>query len=194
MIVFLAGEGVHELGDWYDRTYRSDPPRRGIIEALLRIHPGGCEIAGAVAWKAIRKFRAGDHRRPETRNILGAVEKASELDCDALIFVRDRDSDGEREQQIEDGIQEAGDLFPEVKVTGGVAIEQIEAWILAILGRRGSERHRDSKQTLAEAGKGTGREMMIDLIDACDLAALPDDATSLRRWLGRVRATLETAE
>src|SRR3954470_12429687 len=80
MKVFIAGEGVSELGEWANHpSYRSDPPQSGVIEALLRrARPDGWEIAHAVVWKDIRKFKILPGSGPEIRNVLGAALQATE--------------------------------------------------------------------------------------------------------------------
>ena len=192
MKLFLAGEGPDELGEWSaPASQRPGAGIPGVLEALLRrIAPDGWEISGAVLWKNIRKFKIGDRRSPETRNVLGALQMASDEGCDALIFLRDRDRYEDREAAIEQGIEQAASHAPEVAVVGGVAIEELEAWLLAMKGERGSERHADAKSVLGERHGISRRINMVELIESCDLDRLPDDARSLGVWLGRAREVL----
>jgi hypothetical protein len=191
MKVFIAGEGPDELGDWarhpaYRPTKREDYAR-GIIIALLARGGIDVEVIDASLWKHIPKFRAGDHRHPETRTVLGLALRAEEKKCDALVFVRDRDRDEGREQDLEAGISDASARFS-LTIAGGMAVEETEAWILALLGERGSERHADAKSTLATRHEIESCADMVEVIDNADLTKLPDDAVSLRRWLERARA------
>ncbi len=98
-------------------TLHSVPPpdwRYSVVQALSHVHflalsedgHGHRAVAG-IEWKKIRKFQAGQHRAPETRNVLGVALVADELGCDALIFARDQDRDIERDQDIELGIEAA---------------------------------------------------------------------------------------
>lgn len=68
---------------------------------------------------------------------------------------------------------------------GGVAVETIEAWLLALAGRRRTE------ELSAAAAK---RELGVTAGAAVTTADnLADDAASLRTWLERVAAALSSA-
>jgi hypothetical protein len=190
--LLLSGEGYDDIGDWAkEPMYRAKPPEIGVIEALLRkLEAGELTIRDAVAWKRIPKFRAGDHAHPETRNVLGLAVKADDMRCDALVFVRDRDRDEDRQADIENGIELAQSKFPDLAIAGGVAVEEIEAWILAILGERRSEHHADAKHVLKENHSIAGRASMIGALEDKDLGKIPADATSLRTWINRASAAL----
>jgi hypothetical protein len=188
MKIYLAGEGVHELGDWFHhpglRRGKDDP---GLIESLLfklRLHH---EVVGATVWKSIRKFRPGDHRPAETRNVLGAVLDADEAGAEALIFVRDRDSDPGREAAIERGIDEAP---ADITVAGGVAAQEIEAWVLALLQERGSESHADPKGVLKERHQKESRADKVAVVEEADLEHRAPDCASFERWIDRVKKAL----
>ena len=191
--IFLAGEGATELGGWVrPRPFRSERPERGVLEALVeKCWPTGCEVVDAIRWKDIRKFRSGDRRAPETRNVVGAALSAREvgrrlgLEDLPLVFSRDRDRDLDRDARIEAGIKKAEELG--YVVAGGVAAPNIEAWVIACEGRTGSEVVRDPKGDLAERGITSTAEK-VAVIDRVEIDALPSDASSLRRWCGRVRA------
>jgi hypothetical protein len=187
--VFLAGEGRNELGGWADLPpYRSaDGPFGTLVSLLKKVAPGGWEAAGAVTWRAIRKYRAGEHRRPETRNVLGAGQMAREAGCEVLAFTRDRDRSRERQEEIEAGLIEVGRLS--VEAIGGVAIESLEAWLLALGGRAGTEGISKPKEELSKDGITTTADL-VARIEEADLARLPEDATSLHLWLGRAREVL----
>ena len=192
MKVLLSGEGYDDIGDWAkERPFRANPPEIGVIEALLRkLYAGPLTIHEAIAWKRIPKFRAGDHAQPETRNVLGLAVKAEELGCNALVVVRDRDRDADREADIENGIERAQAKCPALAIAGGVAKEEIEAWILAILGERKTEHHADAKRVLDEKHAIAGRALMIAALEDRTLEHVPDDASSLRTWLDRASTAL----
>lgn len=185
----MAGEGRNELGGWADLPpyRRADGPPGTLVALLRKVAPGGWEAAGAVAWRKIRKYRAGEHRRPETRNVLGAAQIAREADCEVLAFTRDRDKSPERQEDVEAGIVVARELH--VETIGGVAIETLEAWLLALDGRVGTEEISRPKDVLAGEGASTTADFVAK-IEGADLARLPEDAKSLRVWLGRAREVL----
>jgi hypothetical protein len=190
MRVFLSGEGPDDLGDWFnDPQYRSNPPRIGVIEALLRsVSKVDFTVVDARVWKRIRKFKAGKHAQPETRNVLGLMLEAEEARCDALVFVRDQDGYADRQASIEAGILLANDGGYEPALVGGVAIQEIEAWILALLGERNTERHADAKAVLVKKHSITTGAEKVAAVESADLSKIPEDAASLLSWLALVDA------
>jgi len=193
MKVFLAGEGPGELGRWFnDPSYRADVTDIGALEALLRrIRADGWQVEGALQWKRITKYRRGrELHAAELLNVLGVALEASEAGCQILAFMRDRDGVRERERDIEDGLARATEKFPDLQIIGVVAIEELEAWILAMLGELRSESRRDAKSRLAEHHGVTTRREKIGLIEQTELARWSPDASSLHRWLERARVVL----
>jgi hypothetical protein len=186
--VFLSGEGTDDLGDWCnDFQNRSKPPKMGFIEALLRkVSRVDFTIVNARVWKQIRKFQAGKHAHPETRNVLGLVNEAEEMRCDVLVFVRDQDGDEARRTDIEEGIRLAYERGFAPALVGGVAIQEIEAWVLALLGERKSERHADAKAVLAKKHGITTCLGKVAVVEGADRSKIPKDAVSLREWLAMV--------
>lgn len=189
--MLLAGEGSDDLGRWGKHPAYAEEGPGGVIEALLlRIRATGWSVAEGVRWKTIRKYRAGAHASAEARNVVGLALRARDLRCDAVAFVRDRDGDRDRERDLENGIERARELFPALRIAGGVAIEEIEAWLLAIRGERGSESVTDPKGRLAERhGVDTGAAK-IACVEQASLDRLPDDARSLALWIERARQAL----
>lgn len=191
--VFLSGEGVTELGDWWkERPYRSADPKpgdRGVLEALLQRCVGSTAftVVDGVRWTKSPLYRAGVHRSPETRRILGLCTRADEARCDVLVFSRDRDGDDEREADVEAGIREAQSLGYQMAIIGGVAIEEIEAWLLALTQERGSEGFSDPKAKLAALGRCVGSAERLAVVDDAELSRIPNDALSLLRWLTRAQ-------
>jgi hypothetical protein len=191
--VLLAGEGPTELGDWHrEPAWRPSPCSPGVIEALAHeAVPGDWTVAEAVAWKSIRKYRSGDHRQPETRNVLGIALLARERGYHTVLFTRDRDRQAGRERDIEAGIREANQSrdLAHVGVAGGLAVETIEAWLLAMLGERGTESLADPKPILEHRGYGTC-EAKVRLVRERGLDDIPGDAAFLWLWLERVKTAL----
>lgn len=191
--LLLAGEGRNELGGLHgDPVYRSQT-EPGVVAALLRkVKADGWEVAGTIEWKAIRKYRAGHRQSADRHNVLAAALEARERGCDGLVFVRDRDTHREREDDIEAGIAEA---IGDIPVAGGVAVEAIESWIRALSGEHRSETHRTPARDLgALLGAAPTTDLFVQVVERADLARLPADAESLHRWLGRARGVLGAPE
>jgi hypothetical protein len=145
-------------------------------------------VVDARRWSALPKFRAGDHRSPETRTVRGLAALAAHARCDLLVFSRDADRLVlDRVEDVERAIAEIND----VRVVGAVAVRTLDAWVLALLGHAGSEDVRRPKEQLAARGHVT-REDRVAVVEASDLAAVPGDARSLRGWLDRARLHLQT--
>ncbi len=192
--ILLAGEGKTELGEWAkEREYRETPGERGVLEALLR-RVGGDQISivDGIVWTKIVKYRAGNHASPETRNVLGVALKARERRCDAVAFSRDRDEKTERQLDIEEGIQRAVEVIPEVTIMGGVAVENIEGWVLVLLGVTEGERI-PSKRTKAELEKRFGvvtLQQKVEAVDSAEIDSLPEG--SVHSFVHRVRVAFAT--
>lgn len=189
MKVFLSGEGPDDLGDWFHPAqYRSHPPVAGILEALLRrVATVDFSIVGAQAWKRIRKFRTNSRMRAETQNVLGLMLEADETGADVLVFVRDQDGYADRQADVEEGIRLARRGEYDAAVVGGVAVQEIEAWILAMLGERRSERHADPKAVLGANHGITDRPGKVRVVEDADMTRIPDDAASLLAWLNEAK-------
>lgn len=165
---------------------------------MRRVSAQGWIVDSAVVWKQIRKFRAGEHRDRETRNVLGLVQAAREAGCDVVAFVRDRDGsvahpNKEREAQIEAGILQAASFFEgwAPRIIGGVAVEKLESWLLALAGKPRSEVERHPEAKLEALGIQIKlASEYVKVVENADLDRLPGDARSLRRWLDHARAAL----
>ncbi len=201
--VFLAGEGPNELGGWFDHPSYRKPEKRGVLVALLqKVSAEGWEVVDAVAWKRIVKFQAGRATREplaaETRNVLGLVLKAREAEADVVAFSRDKDSEkpeGEaREQAVLQGLAAAAERFPDgPQAVGGMAIQRLESWILALTGCSKTEQMRNGAVDQKLGALGVGLKdgaAMVAKVDEADLGKLPDDAVSLRAWLDLARRAL----
>ena len=195
MRVLISGEGANEIGGWALAVpYRADPPTPGVVEALLRkLSVDGWTVHDGRLWKSVRKYRAGHHRQPETRTVLGLALAAKESNCDALVFIRDQDHDSARLNDISAGLREASANWPELKLAGGVAVPCLEGWLLALQGTCNSESLRKSAaiQLLANAGVAAkNTESMVQLVETINLSRIPEDAEMLRAWLERAGEVL----
>lgn len=195
--LFLAGEGPNELGRWaLEPAYRGDDP--GALEALLTaVRASGWQVEDAIRWQDIRKYVVGAHGRGEEQNVRRAWHHAHhERGCDALAFTRDRDGDKSRERTILDTVAELESNG--ATIAGGVAVECLESWLLAIagdtrtesLGRLKAAEHLESKHGVGH--KNTGQ--MVELIQRKGLGEVPDDARSLRSWLEKARSILSVSQ
>ncbi len=204
MRVFLGGEGVDELGRFaHAPAYAVQAVRRrevskepGILEALverLKKHP--VELVGGLTWHRIPKGRRAVGIGPaEVRNVVGLVTDAQDEGCDAVVFVRDRDCDEQRAADIEAGIRIAQERFPDVRIVGGSAVEEIEAWLLAMLGEHNSESHRHPKEVLRDRRGIANRLDKTRVVEEARLDQLPDDAASLRQWINRFTSAMPAME
>jgi hypothetical protein len=199
--VILAGEGRNELGDLaIEEEYRPRALRPGVVEALLReVRRDGWEIVDALPWKKLPKLQVGIGKKGEEHNVRRAYHHARKRGCDVFVFTRDRDSVkfSHRDEDIEraiDGLTANGeDGSP--AIVGGVAIEKLESWLVALAGDVRSEEARKPEERLHKLGiadKDTAA--MVIFVETRGLAAIPDDARSLRRWLTRAREALKTPE
>lgn len=121
--------------------------------------------------------------------MLGLTLRALDEGCDVLAFVRDRDGDADREQQLERGIEEAARTFASVRIVGGVARESIEAWILAMRGDAGCESHRHPKGELATRHGIRTRAEKVSVVDSADLDPARARSATLDRWVSRAQGT-----
>ena len=124
----------------------------------------------------------------EVRNVLGMALHAKEVGAEILAFTRDRDREKTREAEIDEGIVSAVSLLkPCPRIVGGVAIEAIEAWTLALYGERGGYRHARPKERLAALSLTD----QIGVVEAANLEHSDLDAASLTRWIEQARAALK---
>jgi hypothetical protein len=185
--IFVAGEGPHDIGRWaQELPWRSG--ERGFLEAVLaKVRPDGWEIVEGLQWKRIPKYRSGDHRRPEQRTVLGLIALARNRGCDLVAFLRDHDGDDARPAAIAEALAERAVDDPDV--IAGVPVRTVDAWVLAILGERATERLRDPKADL-EARSVRTRSERAAVVDARGFADVPDDARSLRTFLAEAERAL----
>jgi hypothetical protein len=191
--VLLAGEGPNELGGWYTHpSYRAKHPEPGALETLLRkVAPEGWEIRGAVVWKQLTQYRANDRLPKDELNTRALGLMAREHGCDLIVFTRDRDGSAEREQDVGRGRAwlQARVTDNNLTVIGAVAVECLEAWVLALQGQaRTEELSRGRAWDMLERQGLTETRDMVAAIVAAQWAHLPKDAVSLRAWLDQARS------
>ncbi|MGH7293693.1 MAG: hypothetical protein ACRELB_02115 [Polyangiaceae bacterium] len=194
MRILLAGEGKTELGEWSkEAPHRDDPGEKGVLAALLeRILGAPPEIAYAVKWSRIRKYRAGGRATAEERNVLGLGLVARRERCEAVVFSRDRDGDQERQRDLEEGLTRAREAFAEIGFVGGVAIENIEGWLLVLCGRDGERVPRSRTKSELEAQFSiSSLEHKVDAVARARLDLVP--AGSLASWIENARAVFDVA-
>jgi hypothetical protein len=199
--VFLAGEGRNELGGWCSEPlYREDRPDPGVLESLARLAaPSGWRVREAIQWKNIPKLGIGTKGKGvERKTILAARLHAMERGCTVLMFSRDRDGpkNTARQQEIEQTLAELANDGG-IGIIGGIAVERLESWLLALSGCTGTEALRDGKtdQQLEELGvPAKDTVAMVEHVGRCRLALIPADAASLRAWLKLVADHLHASE
>ena len=199
--VFLAGEGRNELGGWCSEPgYREDPPTPGVLEVLARaVAPSGWRVRDAMQWKNIPKLGIGTKGKGvERKAILAARLHATERGCTVLMFSRDRDGpkNTARQREIEQTLTELANDGG-ISIVGGIAVERLESWLLALSGCAGTEALRDGKtdQQLEELGIPVKDTIaMVEHVGRCGLASIPADAASLRAWLKLAADHLQTSE
>ena len=186
--VFLGGEGRNDLGSRAGHpSYQSDD-HPGVLQTLLcRVQPTGWKVVRAKQWKDIHKYRAHPTRHGDFHNIVGLILDAKDLDCDIVAFVRDRDTDVDRPQAIDEGIAFARIEFADVpEIVGTVAVPKLEGWILALQGTMRTEEMSPSKAEDLLALKGIQKKDtsgMVAVVEEADFERIPEDAAGLRKWL-----------
>jgi hypothetical protein len=188
MRVFLAGEGKTELGELAKEVaLRDRPGEKGVLVALIeRVGGDAITVVDGVIWSRIHKYQAGRHASPETRNVLGLALTALHSRCDILVFSRDRDGSVARESDLDEGIRRAHELFPKLALVGGMAIENIEGWLLVVLGFPGESV--PAKKTKTELQTQFGIVTVREKVDAVASASLEKVGPgSLQIWLERAR-------
>jgi hypothetical protein len=198
--VFLAGEGPNELGDFgKEESFQpsGDKERRnrpGVLEALLRhVQPEGWEVAGGIRWKNIRKLTVGAGKKGEEESVHRAHFHAKKRGCQVLAFARDRDKPkyAHRVTDIDAAIKALDDAGDGPSIIGGVSVEKLESWLVAIAGIRGSEAMTRPEEALNPLGIGDkDTEAMVRHVEERGLDGIAVDAVSLRLWLDRARSVL----
>lgn len=186
--VFLAGEGANELGQWYhEAMYRQQyatTHRDGVLGALLTLAGVRYQVVGAVQWMNIRKYSAGEHRKAEQQNLEGARRAAIESSADALVFVRDTDGDTKRQRQIESLFDELTHDEGGLRVVGGVAVKNLECWLVALDGKRDSE---SGRRLVVPGVRQKNTEDIVDFVSSATSERIAKDARSLLAWLASAR-------
>ena len=193
--IYLCGEGRTELGGRAGHPAYHDDAEPGVLVGLLRrVHADGWMIVGACSWAMLRKFRAnapGARVPADARNVAIAALMAREAGADVLVLSRDDDGDAGRRVAISRGKADGSAKVPSVRIVGGLAVQCIEAWLLALAGERGTEDlHRARAKAQLEV-RAPDTATKVAIIDVADLDTVPDDARSLHAWLADARAVFD---
>jgi hypothetical protein len=190
--VWVGGEGVGELG--------RDKP--GAVEALLRrVRATGWHCEGKTIWSQIRKYRSRGARvrHADYANACSLALMAFEAGVEIIAFVRDVDSDEDREDAIAEAIRwiEHDSGWP-IDVIGGVAKPALEGWILALRGHHDTDEmsRARTRERLDEASiELKSHAHYIEIIEAASLGPppsfdLPPGTASLQQWLAKAHEVL----
>ena len=181
-----------------DPVYQS-AAESGVIETLLRrVRSDGWKVVAAKQWCRSRKFKSHGPTPGEERNVLGLALEAKRAGAEILAFVRDADGDTARLKTIDAAVAKAAEIFSDLDIIGGAAFPVLEAWLLAMKHTHGTESlsKAAAQSKLQEMGippKDTAA--MVALVEGApiehgDIESLPEDAATLRAWIGRAREVL----
>lgn len=195
--VMLVGEGKNELGSWvHDAPYRAArnvrgreiPRELGVLETLLRkVAPDGWVVADAKTWMSLVKLKPRPQGDGDARNLAAVIQQAKEQKCDVVVFSRDRD--GAKNRAREDAIEAliADPAKHPVRVVGAVAVETLEAWVLAFTGDPKCESYTDPVKALCDRAKIEPKDTaaMVALLEdgSADLKTAITHSPSLARWV-----------
>lgn len=135
--VLIAGEGKNELGERGAAPEGARSTGGGVVEALMeKVRATGWQVGGALTWKDVTKLKVNAGDVGERKTVKALALRANELGCNALVFLRDRDKSRTRERAIRDAIEEVrgapSRLHQTLQIAGGVPIEKLECWLLAL--------------------------------------------------------------
>ncbi len=158
-----------------------------------KISPDGCVVEHAITWKKLPIYRARDRLPKEELNTKALFTLALDHGCDAIAFTRDRDRHDDREAAVNRGLAwlRSAAEARNIAVVGGVAVECLEAWLLALGGT-----HRTEKMSVQKAcdqwteGGAHDTSAIAAHVERADLAKMPEDAASLLEWLAQARSAL----
>jgi len=207
--VMLVRKKKNELGGWvHAAPYRAArsvrdkdlPPEPGVLETLLRkVAPSGWVVVNSKTWMSLVKLKKTSAEQGDALNLAKAILHAKEQQCDVLVFSRDRDGAKNRSRQVEidamvtNASTDAGTL----QVVGAVAVETLEAWVLAFAGDAKCESHTSPSDVLCAlrdiAPKDTSAMVAIIDDEKVDLAAAAARSPSLARWVGHARRVFAPA-
>jgi hypothetical protein len=190
--ILIAGEGPNEIGHAPSNAQPQQAAYDGVIEAFLtKVRPGGWEIRAAVQWKDVRKLRSNASEDGEARTVRGLQLRARELGCNALVFLRDRDKNSERERSIRDVCETLGQS-QSLQIAAGVPIEMLECWLLALKGDEGAHLESEPVTALHDRYTVTPKKTaaMVQHVRNSRLLGAALDASSLWRWVRSVAIAL----
>jgi hypothetical protein len=150
--LFVAGEGVDEIGKWSEHSsYRQSSERGdGVLAELFRKkHPA--TVQDGKAWTEVSHFRAGIPRG-DAHTLAALALAASEAGVDVLVWARDTDGDAVRVAELKSTQEELRREYPSLLFVGGLPHPAIEAWVIAI-GDFDTDPESRSKGRLKELAK-----------------------------------------
>ena len=173
-------------GSWVGRGGRPDPQNAQLIQ-VPRVRRGFTASAPTCMSREARIPRLRE--RAEGRTVAGLRLHAEETGAEALVFVRDRDGERGREEEVEAALEGPG-----LPTAGACAVERLEHWLLAVGGRK--KAHKLSAKQVGEWLQAAGMtekrtDEYVIWLSGRSLDQIPQDAKSLLTWLDRVRALIE---
>ena len=185
--VLIAGEGSNELGP--EPPLGTDEGERasggGVIEALMTkvrltgwLHPGDDDLEG-------RAQAEGQYAgRGDARTVAVVALRAREMGCNALVFLRDRDGYPSRQRTIGQAIATLDER--RLQVAGGVPVEKLEHWLLALKGQTNAHGDVDPIASLAKRHGVPAKQAsaMVQLVWSSRLLDALSDAVSPGRGFG----------
>lgn len=131
--MLFIGEGRHDIGDPSPNPYEPRPAQGTIPTLARRICAEIAPESIALAWSEIRRFNPSAQKSGYPAKVAAAgLLAVRKFDCAATVVVADRDRDTSRQSELEEGINRARQLFPQLSAVWGLAIESVEAWTLGV--------------------------------------------------------------
>lgn len=189
MNLFVAGEGVHEIGKWdQSPEYQSTSHRGdGVLATLWRTRHEG-SVVGGRSWKNVRKYRAG-MPRGDGHALRAFTLDAREADAEVLLWSRDVDRNPDRTRELEAmHATLVVELNGELRIVGGMQNRCIEAWALAIHGlEKKPEELSVSRAEELAAAHGIDTELaMCELIQKAKKPLDTSRSPSLEKWMDQL--------
>lgn len=163
MKILFVGEGRHDIGD-PDPSPNHLRTAHGTVPALAcRVSTSISADSVALAWAEIRRFNPDARKSGYRHKVPAAVLVATRrLGCSGSVFVADRDTDRSRYEELEFGVDRAGELFTQHPIAFGLAVESVEAWTLGVPEAIADVLQLDVSSVRAEYAPGVDVEAMSE--------------------------------
>lgn len=191
--VLVAGEVSNELGPLQPPADFGEGRRDsggGVVEELMaKVRSTGWKIVEAMVWRDVPKLRVGARGHEDKKTVAALALRAREKGCNALIFLRDRDGEAARERAIDTAVAE---IQPGLHVAGGVPMEKLEHWLLALKGEESAHCDANPEDSLEVRYRVPRKRVtaMVQLVRNSSIRKAAPDAQSLRTWLRKVAVAL----